>query len=124
MLQAPFAVASFVPWIGFALALVARLVLWQAWRRRIRPAARAVAAIDAAGSVFKIASLVALGIAVVVVVLPLAAPAERALQVLGGVLAIGGGLWFKFTLVTRGGFNQGFAISHLPVRGVPRRSET
>ena len=33
-----------------------------------------------------------------------------------------GGLWFKFTLVTRAAFNQGFALPHLPVRGV-RRSE-
>jgi hypothetical protein len=26
----------------------------------------------------------------------------------------------KFALVTRAGFNQGFALPHLPVRGQPR----
>ena len=35
--------------------------------------------------------------------------------------ALAAGLWFKFTLVTRAAFNQGFALPHLPVRGVPRR---
>ncbi len=32
------------------------------------------------------------------------------------------GAWFKFTLITRAGFNQGFALAHLPVRGVRRSS--
>jgi hypothetical protein len=30
------------------------------------------------------------------------------------------GACFKFTLVTRAGFNQGFALQRLPVRGVAR----
>jgi phenylacetyl-CoA:acceptor oxidoreductase subunit 2 len=34
-----------------------------------------------------------------------------------GLLAALAGAWFKFTLVTRGGFNQGFGLTHLPVRG-------
>ena len=29
------------------------------------------------------------------------------------------GAWFKFTLITRAAFNQGFALARLPVRGVP-----
>ena len=40
---------------------------------------------------------------------------------LGGAIAFAGGQWFKLTLVTRAGYNQGFAIPHLPVRGVPHR---
>jgi phenylacetyl-CoA:acceptor oxidoreductase 26-kDa subunit len=38
--------------------------------------------------------------------------------VLAGVLAALGGAAFKFMLITRAGFNQGFALTHLPVRGV------
>ena len=37
-----------------------------------------------------------------------------------GLLAAAAGAWFKFALVTRAGFNQGFALTHLPVRGVRR----
>ncbi|MBK8908127.1 MAG: polysulfide reductase NrfD [Rhodospirillales bacterium] len=37
--------------------------------------------------------------------------------VLGGLLAMAGGWAFKFTLITRAGFNQGFAIRHTPARG-------
>jgi hypothetical protein len=43
-----------------------------------------------------------------------------ALQALAGLLAAAGGALFKFMLVTRAGFNQGFALPHLPVRGVRR----
>jgi phenylacetyl-CoA:acceptor oxidoreductase subunit 2 len=39
---------------------------------------------------------------------------------LAGAAAALPGSWFKFVLVTRAGFNQGFAIPHLPVRGVPQ----
>jgi phenylacetyl-CoA:acceptor oxidoreductase subunit 2 len=28
------------------------------------------------------------------------------------------GAWFKYSLITRAAFNQGFALKHLPVRGV------
>jgi len=37
-----------------------------------------------------------------------------------GSSALAAGLWFKFTLVTRAAFNQGFALTQLPVRGVRR----
>lgn len=39
---------------------------------------------------------------------------------LGGAGALLTGAWFKFILVTRAAFNQGFAIKRLPVRGVRR----
>ena len=43
-----------------------------------------------------------------------------ALLCLAGFAAAAPGAWFKFILVTRAGFNQGFALVHLPVRGVAR----
>ena len=110
--------ASLMPWIAFALALAARLALWLAWRRRLRAAPRALAAIDRAGRAFKAATLLPLALAVLAASSPLPPAALIALQVLAGALAAAGGLWFKFTLVTRGAYNQGFALSHLPVRGV------
>ena len=37
-----------------------------------------------------------------------------------GALVAATGMIFKYTLITRGSFNQGFALPRLPVRGVPR----
>jgi phenylacetyl-CoA:acceptor oxidoreductase subunit 2 len=114
--------ASELAWTGFVLALFARYALWQAWRRRIRPAARALVAIDAAGRWFKAATLLPLAAALVALLAPPpGGPALLALHVAAGLVAAAGGVWFKFTLVTRGAYNQGFAITHLPVRGVRRR---
>lgn len=36
----------------------------------------------------------------------------------GGLLALVGGAVVKYSLVTRAAYNQGFALPHLPVRGV------
>ncbi|HET9820200.1 MAG TPA: hypothetical protein VFQ16_00100 [Burkholderiaceae bacterium] len=110
-------------WAAFALLLVARLVLWQAWRARVRTVRAALAAIDAAGAVFKLATLLPLAAALVAIASPLGEPGLRALQIVAGVVALIGGQWFKFTLVTRAGFNQGYALPQLPVRGVPRSKE-
>ena len=112
--------APVLPWLAFVLALLARLALWLAWRRRLRAAPRALAAIDRAGRAFKAATLLPLAAAVLAAISPLPPAASLALQVLAGALAVAGGLWFKFTLVTRGAYNQGFALPHLPVRGVRR----
>jgi len=112
--------APALPWLAFALALMVRLALWLAWRRRLRAAPRALAAIDRAGQAFKAATLLPLALALLAASSPLPPAASIALQVLAGALAAAGGLWFKFTLVTRGAFNQGFALPHLPVRGVRR----
>jgi phenylacetyl-CoA:acceptor oxidoreductase subunit 2 len=113
--------APLAPWLGFALALIARLALWPAWRRRLASAPRALVAIDAAGRWFKAATLLPLAAALVAAMAPPPSGAALlALQGAAGALAFAGGLWFKFTLVTRGAYNQGFAIVHLPVRGVRR----
>ncbi|MEZ5822523.1 MAG: DmsC/YnfH family molybdoenzyme membrane anchor subunit [Xanthobacteraceae bacterium] len=39
------------------------------------------------------------------------------LFLVAGLAAATAGLGFKFTLITRAGYNQGFALSHTPVRG-------
>lgn len=110
----------FVPFVLFVLALAARLGLWWAWRQRLRAPARALAPIDAAGTVFKATTLLSLAAALAAVLTPLSPGPAALLAAAAGVLAFAGGQWFKFTLVTRAAFNQGFAIPHLPVRGVRR----
>jgi len=42
------------------------------------------------------------------------------LFVVAGVAAAAAGLGFKFLLITRAGYNQGFALPHTPVRGTGR----
>lgn len=107
----------------FVLLVLARWVLWRLWRERVahHTVASALAAIDSAGFYLQwwggalplaLAGLAATG----------AVP-----QILGAVLlAVAGlaasatGSAFKFSLITRAAFNQGFALARLPVRGVAR----
>jgi phenylacetyl-CoA:acceptor oxidoreductase subunit 2 len=113
-------VATPAQWLCFALALLARALAWAPWRERIRAARPALTALDRAGVVLRAATLLPLAAAVLAIAAPLPADAARLLQVASGVLAVAGGVWFKFTLLTRGAFNQGFALVRLPVRGVRR----
>jgi phenylacetyl-CoA:acceptor oxidoreductase subunit 2 len=39
------------------------------------------------------------------------------LAAIAGLAAAISGAWVKATLIVRAGFNQGFALPHLPVRG-------
>ena len=109
-------------WLGFGVLLVLRFVLGVAWYRRLaaqlRP--RPLQAVNQAGHVFNAGSLLPMAIVLGVMVAPLPPGWPAALQALAGALAVLGGAGFKFMLVTRAGFNQGFALPHLPVRGVRR----
>lgn len=103
----------------FGALVLLRFALWRPWRRRIeaRAAPRARAAIDAVGRTLLVAGTV---LPLVAIVLAAFGMAAAALAATAGVLAALAGSWFKFTLVTRGGFNQGFALTQLPVRGARR----
>lgn len=109
-------------WALFGLALAARAVLWSTWRQRLKAAPRALRQIDQAGRRFRTGTLLALALALAALLVPPTPLLTLLLPPLAGVLALAGGLWFKFTLITRAAFNQGFALAHLPVRGV-RRSQ-
>jgi phenylacetyl-CoA:acceptor oxidoreductase subunit 2 len=113
--------AGAAAWVGFGAALAARQWLWMRWRARVRSAPAAMAVIQRAGRLLQAATLLPLATALLVLGTPLPPAATIALQIAAGLLALAGGLWFKFTLITRAAFNQGFAIKHLPVRGVQRR---
>jgi phenylacetyl-CoA:acceptor oxidoreductase subunit 2 len=103
--------------ILFGALVVARFVVWVAYRRRLAGSAApgARAALDAAGRL-----LIFAGTLLPLVLTAVAAFAGVfALPVAGlaGLLAALAGAWVKLVIVTRAGFNQGFALAHLPVRG-------
>jgi phenylacetyl-CoA:acceptor oxidoreductase subunit 2 len=107
----------------FGALMLLRYVLWRAWRARLaaHAAPRALAAIDAAGRVLLVVgTLLPLALIATAALLP-AGSSSTALAAAAGALAAVCGAWFKFTLVRRGGFNQGFALAHLPVRGARRQ---
>lgn len=103
-----------------ALLIMARFVLWSLYRVTVDaslvPGARA--ALNRAGRAMLLAGTLA-----PLILLGLGAwlgnAASSSLAVaLAGVTAALAGVYFKFILVTRASFNQGFAIAQLPVRGV------
>ncbi|MEO8542600.1 MAG: hypothetical protein ABI434_03410 [Burkholderiaceae bacterium] len=113
------------PWLAwiFAGLVVIRLVVWRAWRRAIEPhaAPRALAALDPTGRWLMWAGSVApLVLALLAVSVLAGSVAATVSMALAGVLVAATGAWFKFALITRGAFNQGFALTRLPVRGVAR----
>ncbi|MFZ5539390.1 MAG: phenylacetyl-CoA:acceptor oxidoreductase, partial [Pseudomonadota bacterium] len=62
-------------------------------------------------------------LALLVAVLAAGWAADGALAALAGLAAALAGAFVKFTLITRAGFNQGFALPRLPVRGqAPREA--
>lgn len=109
-------------WAALGVLLSLRFVLGVLWYRRLARSLgpRALAAVNQAGHIFNAASLLPLIIVLGVLATPLTPAWSGALQALAGALAALGGAGFKFMLITRASFNQGFALSHLPVRGVRR----
>ena len=109
--------------VALAALVLLRFGLWRAYRRGLEPtlAAPARVALDAAGrrlaTVGTLLPLLALaGLAVAGSASGLAA----VLSVVAGIGAALAGSGFKFALITRAAFNQGFALTRLPVRGVRR----
>jgi phenylacetyl-CoA:acceptor oxidoreductase subunit 2 len=106
--------------VAFGGLVAVRLFAWLAYRRQLdgKTAEAATAALDGAGRALTIAgtlaplalvAAIAAGLGAGEALLPVAATA--------GFLATLAGAYFKFSLVTRAGFNQGFSLPHLPVRG-------
>ncbi len=120
LMQPGLALARPGPLVVLALALLARALLWPVYRRRVRSAPRALAALDAAGRWWLAGSYLPLAILLGVLTSPIDGAAAAALLAVAGALAWLAGAWFKYVLITRAAFNQGFVLAHLPVRGVPR----
>lgn len=100
----------------FGVLLLLRAAIWLGYRKRLagRVAPRARKALDRAGRVLLVG-----GTAVPLALLLAGAGAggAAALAALAGLLAAIAGAYTKFTLVTRAGFNRGFALKEVPVRG-------
>lgn len=100
-----------------AALLVARAVAWRAYRRPLAAPREALATLDRAAPLFDgIGNWVAAGVAAAAAILAsdaMTAPIGAA----AGAIAVAGGWQLKFVLVARAGFNQGFALPRLPVRG-------
>lgn len=101
----------------FSLALLARGVAWSIYRRSVAKslARPALAALDRAGKI-----LIQFGTIAPLALLLLAlfsADIARIGVLFAGVAALATGWLFKFVLITRAAYNQGFALPHLPVRG-------
>ncbi len=79
-----------------------------------RAAAGALRALDQAGRVLLVAGTLLPLLLLAAAVAGVFAPP---LMALGGLLAALCGAWLKLVIVTRAGFNQGFALAHMPVRG-------
>jgi phenylacetyl-CoA:acceptor oxidoreductase subunit 2 len=95
--------------------VLARAGLWLLYLQRLagRLAPRAAAALDRAGRLLLIGGTLLpllLAAAAYAVATPL-------LAMLAGLLAALAGSYLKFVLVTRAGYNQGFALQEVPVRG-------
>ncbi len=106
--------------LGLFVALViVRYVVWRIYRHRVDGslAARAREALDGAGRLLHYAGTWApIVLAALAAVAP--SPLALALASAAGLMAAVVGALVKHALVTRAGFNQGFALPQVPVRGV------
>ena len=103
--------------------LMVRIALWFIYRNRLggQTAARATQALDGAGRWLQAAGTAApLVLLPAVLTIPLPPALVAAAALLAGLLAWAAGAWMKYVLITRAAFNQGFALTRLPVRGVRR----
>jgi phenylacetyl-CoA:acceptor oxidoreductase subunit 2 len=101
----------------FSLALIARVLAWSIYRGGVAKTAvrPALAALDRAGKMLvQLGTVAQLALLLVGLFVPEVA---RVLLPLAGAAALATGWQFKFVLITRAAYNQGFALPHLPVRG-------
>ena len=107
----------------FGALVIARMLVWLVYRRRLAAAAasQAQAALNRAGRWLQGAGTLA-PVALIAAIAAGAVPRAEILLVvaIAGLAAAATGGYVKYTLITRAGFNQGFALTHLPVRGARR----
>ncbi len=101
----------------FALALIARGLAWSIYRASVaKIAARpALLILERSGKI--LIQLGTIGPLALLLLGLLAVEVAPIAGLLAGALALAAGWQFKFVLITRAAYNQGFALPHLPVRG-------
>jgi len=102
----------------FGVLVLARAAILLAYRQRLsgRIAPRANRALDRAGRALLIGGTAA-PLALLLAASWMGGTTAVALGALAGLAAALAGAHLKFTLITRAGYNQGFALQALPVRG-------
>jgi phenylacetyl-CoA:acceptor oxidoreductase subunit 2 len=105
--------------IALVVLLALRALVWRRYRSDVDAslAARARTAMDRAGRTLMLGGSLLPGVLLVAGWL-LGGHAASLLLALAGACAASTGASLKFTLVTRASYNQGFALSRMPVRGV------
>jgi len=107
----------------FASLIAARWVAWVFYRRRLASSAApgALAALDRAGDTLqRFGTYIAFALIAPAGIGLVGGSVGSLLAALAGLSAAFAGASLKYTLVTRAGFNQGFALQKLPVRGTRR----
>lgn len=104
----------------FGALVLMRMLVWLAYRRRLAGAAAplANAALVRAGRMLQLAGTL-VPLALIAAIAFGAASGTRILlaAAIAGFAAAAAGAYTKYAIITRAGFNQGFALAHLPVRG-------
>lgn len=105
----------------FGFLLILRAGLWYAWRLQLQVTAprAALRAVDRNGRWFQWGGHAAPLVLLAWAAAGVAAGREPILLALAGLLALAAGSAFKFNLITRAGYQRGFALPQMPVRGVP-----
>lgn len=109
-------------WLAPALVLfiALRFIAWQRYRSALgREGAptKAFVAFDAAPALTFEPQVALLALALAASIIAPGSGVQTVLLVLAGLGALATGWIFKFTLITKAAFNQGYAINRLPARG-------
>ncbi|WP_025917454.1 dimethyl sulfoxide reductase anchor subunit [Herminiimonas sp. CN] len=111
-----------IAWLPSVLlfVLMVRALLWRAYRRKLATRGapqQALAVLDRLELPFiKIGHWALVPVLLLVLLQPTLASAQW-LTALAGLVAVAGGWLFKYTLIVRAGYNQGYALAQVPVRG-------
>lgn len=100
--------------------LVLRALLWRAYRKNLAihgAPQRALAVLDKLELPFNRIGHWAVALILLLVLVQPALAAAQWLTALSGLIAVAGGWLFKYTLIVRAGYNQGYALAQVPVRG-------
>lgn len=104
--------------ILFGILLVARVGAWLLYRREVGGSPQAWPALHHANlTLLGWGTLVPLVLGALVARAPLDATVAFALVAVAGLAAASAGAVFKYALILRASYNQGFALARLPVRG-------